>query len=417
MRIAMLTYGTEGDTRPLAALCHALDAAGHATVLLADGATLGAADRLGVRTRALAGDIRGALGASGAIANVVAQSDRPGAAAKALAAIANTHAAAWLRQTVETAQGCDAIVCAGLAAFVGLSAGEALGVPVIGAGLFPLTPTRDFATPFIPPARVPRWLHRASHHLVNTMLWRAFRPAVNAARAEVCGLPPRRRLWTAHPMLYGFSPSLVPRPADWPANAAVCGQWIPPAPAWQPPAALAAFLAAGEAPLYIGFGSMTGFDARRMRQTIVEAAAGRRVVLNPGWSGIEAEGLPPNVHVVGDVPHDWLFPRMALVVHHGGSGTTHSAARAGVPSVVVPFAGDQFFWAHRLQQAGVAPAAVAGSRLDADALARGIAFAGQAGVRERAAVLGARMRAEDGLARGVEAIERALAGASIGGRA
>ncbi|MDH6590336.1 sterol 3beta-glucosyltransferase [Variovorax sp. TBS-050B] len=417
MKIAVLTYGTEGDTRPLGALCHALDQAGHASVLLADAATLASTQALGVCTQALAGDIRGALGASGAIANVVAQSERPGAAAKALAAIANTHAAAWLRQTVQTAQGCDAIVCAGLAAFVGLSAGEALGVPVIGAGLFPLTPTRDFATPFIPPARVPRWLNRPSHHLINTLLWRAFRPAVNAARAEVCGLPPRRRLWTTHPMLYGFSPSLVPRPADWPANASVCGQWIPPARAWQAPEALEAFLAAGEAPLYIGFGSMTGFDARRMRQTIVDAAAGRRVVLNPGWSGLDAEGLPPNFHVVGDVPHDWLFPRMALMVHHGGSGTTHSAARAGVPSVVVPFAGDQFFWAHRLAQAGVAPEAVAGSRLDADALARGIAFADRAEVRERAAVLGARMRAEDGLARGVEAIERALAGTSVGRRA
>ena len=151
MRIAVVTYGTEGDARPLAALCHALDAAGHSTLLLADASTLGTAQRLGVRSQALAGDIQGALGASGAIANVVAQSHNPGAAAKALAAIANANAATWLRQTVEAAHGCDAIVSAGLAAFVGLSAGDALRVPVIGAGMFPLTPTRDFATPFVPP--------------------------------------------------------------------------------------------------------------------------------------------------------------------------------------------------------------------------------------------------------------------------
>ncbi len=409
MKIAVLTYGTEGDARPLAALCHALDEAGHASVLLADAATLGAAQRLGVRTQALAGDIRGALGASGAIANVVAQSESPGAAAKALAAIANTHASAWLRQTVETARGCDGVVCSGLAAFVGLSAAEALGVPAVGAGMFPLTPTREFATPFMPPARVPRLLNRASHHLVNTLLWRSFRSAVNAARADVCGLPPRRRLWTTHPTIYGCSPSLLPRPADWPANAQVCGQWLAPATSgWQPPAALSAFLDAGEAPIYVGFGSMTGFDADRLRRVVVAAAAGRRVVLNPGWSGFDTQGLPPNFHVVGDTPHDWLFARMALVVHHGGSGTTHSAARSGVPSVVVPFAGDQFFWAHRLALAGVAPATAAGARIDADALARGIDFADQPEVRERAAALGARMRAEDGLARGVEALERAL---------
>ncbi|WGT63107.1 glycosyltransferase [Variovorax paradoxus] len=409
MKIAVVTYGTEGDTRPLAALCHALDDAGHASVLLADASTLGTAQRLGVRSHALAGDIRGALGSGGAIANVVAQSDRPGAAAKALADIANVQAAAWLRQTVEAARGCDAIVCAGLAAFVGLSAAESLDVPAIGAGMFPLTPTREFASPFLPPSRVPRFLNRASHHLVTAMLWRAFRPALNAARAEVCGLPPRRRIWSTHPALYGFSPSLVPRPADWPANAAVCGQWIPPEPEWQPPQSLSAFLAAGEAPVYIGFGSMTGFDAGRMRQVVVDAVAGRRAVLNPGWSGIDVQLLPANFHVVGDTPHDWLFPRMSVVVHHGGSGTTHSAARAGVPSVVVPFAGDQFFWAHRLALAGIASKAVAGSRLGADELARSIAFADRPEVRARAHALGEQMRAENGLARAVGSIEKIVA--------
>ena len=137
-------------------------------------------------------------------------------------------------------------------------------------------------------------------------------------------------------MLYGVSPSLVPRPDDWPDNARMCGQWIPPSPRWSPPANLTDFLAAGEAPLYVGFGSMTGFDRRRMLAQIVAATAGRRVVFAPGWSGIDASDLPSSFLVVGDTPHDWLFPRMSVVVHHGGSGTSHSATRAGVPSVVVP---------------------------------------------------------------------------------
>lgn len=404
MKIAVVTYGTEGDARPLAALCRSLDEAGHASVLLADASTLGAAQRLGVRSQALAGDMQGAL------ANVIALGDRPSAAMNALAAIANTHAAAWLRQTIDAAKGCDALVCSGLAAFVGLSAAEALRVPAIGAGMFPLTPTAEFASPFLPPARVPRFLRRASHHFVNAMLWRAFRPAVNAARAEVCGLPARRAMWNTHPMLYGVSPSLVPQPADWPDNAMVCGQWIPGAEeSWRAPPALSEFLAAGEPPVYVGFGSMTGFDKDRLRAAVIEGVAGRRALLNPGWGGFDTQGLPSNFHVVGDTPHDWLFPRTALVVHHGGSGTSHSAARAGVPSVVVPFAGDQFFWAHRLAEAGVAPTAVAASRLRADDLARGIAFAGDAQVRARAQALGQRMRAEDGLGQAVRAIERSVA--------
>lgn len=406
MKIAVVTYGTEGDARPLAALCHALDAAGHASVLLADASTLGTAQRLGVHSHALAGDIQGTL------ADVIALGDRPAAAMKALAAIANTNATAWLRQTVEAASGCDAIVCSGLAAFVGLSAAEALRVPAIGAGMFPLTPTSAFASPFLPPARVPRLLRRASHHFINAMLWRAFRPAINAARAEVGKLPPRRAMWNTHPMLYGVSPSLVPRPADWPDNAMVCGQWIPPAQDWRAPPELEAFLAEGEPPVYVGFGSMTGFDAHRLRAAVVDGVAGRRALLYAGWGGIDTQGLPSNFHVLGDTPHDWLFPRTALVVHHGGSGTSHSAARAGVPSVVVPFAGDQAFWAHRLAEAGVAPPAVAGARLRAEDLARGIAFAGDPQVRARARALGERMRAEDGLGQAVSAIGRIVSAAA-----
>lgn len=401
MKIVVVTYGTEGDARPLAALCRALDEAGHASLLLADASTLGSARRLGVHCQALAGDIQGAL------AHVIAQGDRPAAAMKALTAIANTNALVWLRQTVAAASGCDAIVCAGLAAFTGLSAAEALRVPAIGAGMFPLTPTAEFATPFLPPARVPRFLRRASHHLVNAMLWRAFRPAVNAARAEVCALPPRRAMWNTHPMLYGISPSLVPQPVDWPDNARVCGQWtLPSAQEWQAPSALNEFLAAGEAPLYVGFGSMTGFDTERLWTAVIDGVAGRRALLHPGWSGLGTQGLPANFHVVGDTPHDWLFARCALVVHHGGSGTSHSAARAGRPSVVVPFAGDQPFWADRLAQAGVAPPAVAGARLRAHDLAHAIDFASQRQVQERAQALGQRMRTEDGLAQAVRAIER-----------
>ena len=101
---------------------------------------------------------------------------------------------------------------------------------------------------------------------------------------------------------------------------------------------------------------MTGFDGARLLDALIEAMAGRRALFNPGWSGIDPKALPDNFLVIGDTPHDWLFPRTAAVIHHGGSGTSHSAARAGVPSIVTPFAGDQFFWAERLRLAGVASA-------------------------------------------------------------
>jgi UDP:flavonoid glycosyltransferase YjiC (YdhE family) len=126
---------------------------------------------------------------------------------------------------------------------------------------------------------------------------------------------------------------------------------------------------AGEARIYIGFGSMTGFDNARLLDTLVEAMTGRHALFHPGWSGIDPKALPDNFLPIGDTPHDWLFPRTGAVIHHGGSGTSHSAARAGVPFIVTPFAGDQFFWAERLRLAGVAPAAVDSRRPTAEAFA------------------------------------------------
>lgn len=209
-------------------------------------------------------------------------------------------------------------------------------------------------------------------------------------------------------MLYGVSPSLLSKPVDWPANATVCGQWLVPPPSWLPPADLCDFLYRGEPPLYIGFGSMVGFDRKRMMQAVVTAVGGRRALFYPGWSGVSTAELPKNFFVIGDTPHDWLFPKTSLVIHHGGSGTSHSACRAGVPSVVVPFVGDQFFWADRLRHAGVAACVANGKSLNAAALSQSIAIAESEAVRLRVRTLGKRMRGENGLANAVSAIEALL---------
>jgi sterol 3beta-glucosyltransferase len=405
MKLVAITYGTEGDTRPIATLSRALLDAGHEVTLLADRGTLGSARDLGVPHLAFAGDIRGGL--QSGIASVV-EKNGVNATVKALARIANDNTSAWTRQTLETAENCDALIIAGLAAFVGLSVAERLNIPAIGAGMFPLTPTTAFPSPLLPPRLVPRWLNKLSHRLITEAVWRAFRKATNTARADVLGLQPRRKPWSEHPMLYGISPSLLPKPADWPTNAYVCGQWVRPVRDWDPPQPLRDFLAAGEPPIYVGFGSMVGFDRRALLDAIVAAVAGRRALFYPGWSGTEALQLPANFCTIGDTPHDWLFPRTSLVIHHGGSGTSHSAARAGVPSVVVPFAGDQSFWAERLQLLGVAPRTAAARQTSAHSLAHAINAAQAPEMRRCAAVLGEKMRAENGLAVAVETIQSLL---------
>jgi sterol 3beta-glucosyltransferase len=346
VKLAAVTFGTEGDTRPIATLCSALRDAGHDVTLLAAEGTLGSARDLDVPHTALAGDIRSMLQPRDGGAGL-------NAATRALSRVANDNATAWMRQTLESATGSDAIICAGLAAFVGFSVAEKLDVPALGAGMIPLTPTAEFPSSFLPPRRVPRWLNRFSHRFVAEMLWRAFRRAINEARVGVCGLPPRSKLWSAYPMLYGISPSLLPKPTDWPSNAFMCGQWVRPVDDWDAPQALQDFLSAGEAPIYVGFGSMVGYDRNVMRDAVVTAVAGRRALFYPGWSGTEGLELPKNFCLLEETPHDWLFRRTSLVIHHGGSGTTHSAARAGIPSVVLPFAGDQPFWAERRKRFGI----------------------------------------------------------------
>jgi sterol 3beta-glucosyltransferase len=161
----------------------------------------------------------------------------------------------------------------------------------------------------------------------------------------------------------------------------------------------------GEDPIYIGFGSMTGFDNERLLEALTNAMRGRRALFNPGWSGIDPKCLPNNFFAIADTPHDWLFPRVAAVVHHGGSGTSHSAVRAGVPSVVLPFAADQFFWAERLRRGGVAPAGVDIRRPKAEAVAKALDFAATGQVQSRAVALGEKMRTENGVRDAVLALE------------
>ena len=403
MKLVVMTYGTEGDTRPLAALCRALMDAGFEMTLLADGGTLRSARELGVSCAALAGDIRAAVQSVSGNSSVVAGKNSLKATAKAMAQIANENASAWMRQVLDVAAGSDGLIVAGLAAYIGFSAAEKLGVPVIGAGMIPLTPTTAFPSPFLPPKAVWPWLNRFSYGLVAELLWHAFRKATQAARKEV-GLPQGRKIWVGHPMLYGISPSLLPQPADWPQNAWMCGQWVRPVREWAAPTSLLNFLSAGDAPLFVGFGSMVGFDQRALLNVVISAVDGQRVLFYPGWSGADGLNLPSNFCVVGETPHDWLFPRTSLVIHHGGSGTAHSAARAGVPSVVLPFAADQFFWAEQLRQRGVAPASPTGQRITAATLSRAIRDAQTREMREQASAIGAKMRSEDGLAEAVRRI-------------
>jgi UDP:flavonoid glycosyltransferase YjiC (YdhE family) len=325
---------------------------------------------------------------------------------------------AYLEEVYANCQECDAVILTAIP-YGAFDAAEKRSIPFLQAGLGPVVPTAAF--PMLgmnfPNFRI-GFINYFTYTLLDQAFWQFFRPFQNTWRKKKLGLPPlpiggpARKIRESAPTVLGYSPSVVPPPADWPPTVLATGYWfINEPPGWSPPAGLIDFLDAGPAPIYIGFGSMPDKDARQTTQLIADALriTGQRCVLLSGWSGLGREQLPETVFPVDSIPHSWLFPRMAAVVHHGGAGTTAAGMRSGVPSILTPYAADQFFWAHRVEELGVGPRSVSYHALTAGKLAEMIhqALADQ-GMRERAAAFGRRIEAEDGVVRAVEYISKYL---------
>ena len=203
---------------------------------------------------------------------------------------------------------------------------------------------------------------------------------------------------------------MIPHPPDWADNINVTGYWfLEPDENWIPPQPLVDFLQAGPAPVYIGFGSMSHSKPEETTRFVLDALAAtqQRGILLAGWGGMHTEDLPDTVFTVDAVPFSWFFPRMSAVVHHGGAGTTAAGLRAGMPSIVIPFFGDQPFWGRRVAQLGVGPSPIPLRKLNVDLLSQAIETAlGDTAMRQRAAELGATIQAEDGIGNAISILEK-----------
>ena len=289
-----------------------------------------------------------------------------------------------------------------------------LQVPLVQAYNVPLTPTAAFPGALMPGLDFGAFSRRLGHRLTRQALWLTTRSSVNEVLREVLdappmGLfPPRASGLSDGPVLYGFSEAFLPRGPEWKNDVEVTGFWfVEESSGFSPSPDLAAFLAAGPAPVCIGFGSMTSEDPKRTTTLVLEAVkqAGVRCVLLSGWAGLAPEALPPTVFLTKSVAHSWLYPRCSAVVHHGGAGTTAAALRAGVPALVVPFHGDQPFWASRVKVAGTGPAPIPKKQLTVKALVAGLVEATtNEAMKGRCAEVGVRVRSEAGVARAVERI-------------
>jgi sterol 3beta-glucosyltransferase len=295
---------------------------------------------------------------------------------------------------------------------------EKFGVRQISAPLQPYYPTRSGATTMqtIAPHSetvINKWIGG----FIESMAWTMSGETTNYMRQQLGLKPHTSRSYSriAHtiPTVYGFSRHIVPPPPDWPDHVHVTGYWfLDHEPDFQPPEALTQFLAAGTAPIYVGFGSMANSDPAQTFSIVSEALAqaGQRGIVGKGWSGVKAESFPEHIHALDNIPHSWLFPRMAGVVHHGGAGTTAAGLQAGVPSLLIPHGTDQPFWARRLHDLGLSPKPIPRNKLALDRLMQGMkALVTDNAMRDQARAMGQKIRAERGVETAVELIERYMA--------
>jgi sterol 3beta-glucosyltransferase len=420
MHVTILAYGSRGDVQPYVALGVGFKRAGHRVRLAAPRMFESLVTSYGLEFAPLAGDptqlVQQAVQRAGT-------SRLGGATMLGLARVVLEHAIPLAAQVMagctEACQGTDAVIHSLLLTTAGYEIAHQLDVPDFSALIFAaFAPTAAFPSQGVPDLSLGPLYNRLSHKLFIQLYWQGGRLAYAGVRRKHPQLP-RLTAWPfdpsnqrVTPILYGFSRHVIPKPPDWGDNVHVTGYWFLDAAAdWQPPTELVEFLEAGSSPVYVGFGSVISQDARELTQIVLAALAqtGQRAVLQSGWGGLVVADWPKGVLHIDSVPFDWLFPFMKVLVHHGGVGTTAAALQAGVPSVIIPFTADQPYWGKRVHRLGVGPVPIPYKRLTVQRLAEAIGSAvADEALRRRAAELGERIRAENGVAQAVRIVEHYL---------
>ena len=421
MHITILAVGSRGDVQPYIALGKGLQQAGYEVRLGAPRNFEALITQHNLDFAAIAPDSQQLMTSPAGRALVTSGQNSIKFAFK-LGQMISVYAQPSLLAAWQACQNTDVIIFNHFG-WMGYHIAEKLNIPACAAWIYPLTRTQDF-----PPIGTPGWLrlgqplNRFTFIFYEQLLQYIFNQTFKEWR-QMLELPPlpltgffehfyRHQI----SVLYAYSPHVSNKPADWPERFVVTGYWFLDRPThWQAPVALVDFLASGPPPVYIGFGSMSGDRPRELSDMAIDAlkATGQRGILAKGWGGLEThivnQSLTDDIFVIDSTSHDWLFPKMAAVVHHGGAGTTAAGLRAGVPSILIPFSGDQPFWGQRVAALGVGPTAIPYKKLSANHLATAIRMATtDASMQRRAAALGQQIRAEDGIACAIEALQRFL---------
>lgn len=402
MKIALVCFDTRGGVQPYLALALGLRRAGHDVRMVVPSDFTEMVAAWGLDARALSGSIEAVVRASQGVA-------ARGSLATMRFTLEQTRlrAVGWAQECLAACAGVDLIAAGVGGMIVARAVAAKLGVPLVPAHLHPLGPPTTAFPGVLAPWRG-TFARRLGHRLTEVALWTPFRGAMRAACAAL-GVSPDARPEAGQVALYGYSRHILPPAPEWGADHRVTGYWfLPAAPTWTPPPALEDFLRAPGPVVCLGFGSMPNDDPAAVGAMVLRAVrrAKVRAVVLSGWGGMSA-ARDEDVYVADAVPHDWLYPRVRAVVHHGGAGTTGAALRAGVPSQVVPFMMDQPYWAHLVADLGVGRAPLPRKKLTEDALAHALQdLATNDAMAARASALGEKIRAEDGVGEAVRALAR-----------
>jgi sterol 3beta-glucosyltransferase len=418
MKIAITAVGTRGDLQPFIALGLGLKAAGHEVLIVSSKNEAAFVQDYGLDFFALNVDIQKIM--EGDDIKDMAKGNNPikfivshlKGSKKMKALMVATQAEIW-----EACQDVDVIIFhPGMP--IGFFIAKQLGKISVLANPFPVVSTSDYPSIlFYTMPRLGKAFKVFTHFIFQKLFWALSKPAIkqfwNTAvktKMDFSVSPIQQQIQSGMPVINGYSELLFSHSKKWSKNISTTGSWlIETAKDFTPPEALVQFIEKGEPPVYIGFGSMKDVDSfSTTLKMIAEALAitKQRAVVALGWSKLNNdEPIPENIFLLGSIPHSWLFPKMKMVVHHGGAGTTAAGLTAGKPTIIIPHNADQPAWGLRVYELGVGAKSIKKTKLTKDNLATAILFASQPEIVVNAVKLGEKLRKEKGVEKAVRILE------------
>ena len=418
LRITCLTIGSRGDVQPYIALCKRLLDEGHRPRIATHAEFESWVRRHGIGFAAIEGDP----------AELMRICVENGMFTYSFLREASLKFRSWIDDLLSSAwkacQDTDLLI-ESPSAMAGIHIAEALGVPYFRAFTMPWTRTRAYPHAFaVPERKMGGAYNYMTYVMFDNVFWKAIAGQVNRWRKTELGLRSTsldKMQPNKVPFLYNFSPSVVVPPIDYSDWIRVTGYWfLDESSDWTPPDDLSRFIARarndGKRLVYVGFGSIVVSDPKALTKTVVDSVlkADVRAILSKGWSdrlggqdaNVPEVPLPPEILQIKSAPHDWLFAQIDAAAHHGGAGTTGASLRAGLPTIVKPFFGDQFFFGSRIEDLGVG---VCLKKLNVSVFSRALWEATHSErMIVKARVLGEQIRKEDGVGMAVQVIYRDL---------